>query len=114
MSPAKSNRALNLRSLTALFHFAGCATIASRLFASACHHRTGSRAGIRNVARADLSQPRREICDECEHRLAHRALVARLVLREPVAIVVAAQFLQKFEKSLCKVALGHRFRFTPG
>src|ERR1017187_7272216 len=72
------------------------------------HHRAASRAWIRDVARADLPQPRPEISDECEHRLAHLALVARLVIRKPVAIVVAAQFLEKFEESRREVALCHR------
>src|ERR1039457_1175183 len=72
------------------------------------HHRAASRARIRNIARADLSQPWPETSDECEHRLAHLALVARLVIRKPVAIVVAAQFLEKFEESRSEVAMCHR------
>ena len=69
--------------------------------------------GIGDVARADLAQTRREIRDEREHRLAHVVLVARLVRNEPVAIVVAAQLFEEFEKSRSEVARRHRVSVTP-
>ena len=72
------------------------------------------RAWVGDVARADLSQARREVRDECEHRLAHVVLIARFVRDEPVAIVVAAQFFEEFEKSRSEVARRHRLRVTRG
>src|SRR5229473_7241791 len=74
------------------------------------HHRSARRSWIRHVARTDFCEPWRERRDEREHRLAHLVLVARFILEKPVAVVVAAEFLEKFEELGREVTRGHRFR----
>src|SRR5260370_41513524 len=73
------------------------------------HHRTARRARIGEVAGADFFELGRESRYEREHRLAHLVLVTRLIFQKPVAVVVALEFLEKFEEPGREVARGHRF-----
>jgi hypothetical protein len=68
------------------------------------HHRAAARPRVRDKVGADLSQPRREVRDEREHRLAHLVLVTGFILEKPVAVVVAPELLEKFKTLRREVA----------
>src|ERR1700726_900913 len=61
-------------------------------------HRATNRTRVGDKLRANLLQPRSEIHDESDDWFAHVAFVARPILLEPFAPVVAFQFLEELKQ----------------
>src|SRR5258707_6421305 len=72
------------------------------------NHGTARRERVGNQLWADLTEPRSEVSDECEHRLTNVAFVAYTIRLEPFALVVAPQFLQEAEQVTAEMRLLHR------
>src|SRR5574341_2502601 len=69
-------------------------------------HGSADRTGIRRDMRADPPKTRTEVRDEAQHRIARGALVAILVLAEPLTAIVTSKVGQEFEQGGREVRVG--------